>query len=255
VRLILQDVCARYGERTALESINAAISSPSLIGVVGPNGAGKSTLLKAIAGLTDRTGSISIDSLCLDDAPSAVVARNVAYCSQSLFPAWPICVREVVALGRLPHKDDREARLQDESATANAIERMALTDFADRPIDTLSGGERARAMLARTLATRANVVLLDEPTSDLDPYHEIRTMEILREEAERGVIVVVVVHDLTLAARFCDHIFVLESGRIRASRTPETVFDRALLASVYAIEAVIGSHDGSALVIPWRRIE
>lgn len=253
--LALEDVSALYGEYCALERINAVIPCPSLVGVIGPNGAGKSTLLKVIAGLANRSGSVSIDSERLDDAPAQIVARKVAYCSQSAFPAWPVSVREVVALGRLPHRNDRAARLLDAAATARALERMALDELADRSIDTLSGGERARALLARTLATQAGVLLVDEPTSDLDPYHEIRTMEILREEADRGVIVIAVLHNLALAARFCDQIIVLESGRVRASGTPEAVLNAQLLASVYGIEAVIGTHENSTLVIPWRRIE
>jgi len=255
VTLALEHVSVLYGGYCALERVSAAFSRPSLVGIVGPNGAGKSTLLKAIAGLTERTGSIRLDSDCLDDAPAELVARKVAYCSQSAFPAWPVCVREIVALGRLPYRNDHASRAQDATATATAIERMALEKLSERSIDTLSGGERARTLLARTLATQATVLLVDEPTSDLDPYHEIRTMEILREESQRGVIVIAVLHNLTLAARFCDQIVMLDNGQIRASGAPASVLNADLLANVYGIEAVIGAHEGSTLVIPWRRIE
>jgi len=255
VTLALEQISVRYGRHCALERVSATFSRASLIGIVGPNGAGKSTLLKAIAGLIERTGSIRLETDCLDDAPAELLARRIAYCSQSSFPAWPVSVREVVALGRLPYRNDRMSRAQDAAATARAIERMALEKLTERSIDTLSGGERARTLLARTLATRATVLLVDEPTSDLDPYHEIRTMEILREESDRGIIVIAVLHNLGLAARFCDQIVVLENGRIRASGAPAGVLNAELLADVYGIEAVIEAHEGSTLVIPWRRIE
>ncbi|HMB72131.1 MAG TPA: ABC transporter ATP-binding protein, partial [Gammaproteobacteria bacterium] len=188
--LQLEDIDVSYGAHSALRSVSMNIPEPELVGVIGPNGAGKSTLLKAIAGLTQRSGSISVDSRSLERQPMQHVARLVAYCSQSSFPAWPVAVREVVSLGRLPYRNDPQARRDDAAAIDTAMERMGLTELAARPVDTLSGGERARALLARTLATQARVLLVDEPTSDLDPYHELKTMETLRDEARRGVTVI-----------------------------------------------------------------
>lgn len=252
--LVVHNVDAAYDGAQVLRSVCLDAAKAELIGVIGPNGAGKSTLLKAIAGLTQRTGSISVDAQCIDRLPVQQLARLVGYCSQSSFPAWPITVREVVTLGRLPHRDDPEARRHDAAAVDSALERMALRELADRRIDTLSGGERSRALLARTLATEARVLLVDEPTADLDPYHELKAMEALRDESRRGITVIAVLHNLTLAARFCDRLAVIDNGVIRATGEPATVLSQSLLRSVYAVDAHIDTHDGSSIVIPWRRL-
>ncbi|MGD8323315.1 MAG: ABC transporter ATP-binding protein [Gammaproteobacteria bacterium] len=253
--LVLDNVSAAYDGHRALASVSLTIDTPELTGIIGPNGAGKSTLLKSIAGLTGRTGAISLDSRRLDDQPADLVARTVAWSAQSNHPAWPVTVHEVIRLGRLPHRNDPEVSSRDAQAIDGAIEKMALAALVDRRIDALSGGERSRALLARALCTEASVLLVDEPTADLDPYHELRTMEVLREEARRGVHVLAVLHDLSLAARFCDRVIVLHDGSVRAHGTPAEIFEQPLLRDVYRIHALIERHEDSVVVVPWRRLD
>jgi iron complex transport system ATP-binding protein len=255
VSLKLDNVSVSYAGHAALTRVSLRISKPSLVGIIGPNGAGKSTLLRSIAGLTQKSGEISLDAKRFDDQPISLLAHTVAYCAQTSFPAWPVTVQEIVRLGRLPHRNDPLRRSGDSAAIQRAIERMALAELTDRRIDSLSGGERSRALLARALSTEADILLVDEPTADLDPYHELRTMEVLRNEAQRGVYILAVLHNLSLAAQFCDVLIVLQDGIVRASGKPIEVLNQQLLNDVYGIEARIEPHADSVLVMPWRRLD
>ena len=253
--LSLHNINVAYGQRHALRDVSLSIEKPCLVGIIGPNGAGKSTLLKSIAGLAAKTGSISLDSVQLHNQPSADAARIVAYCAQSSFPAWPITVEEVVQLGRLPHRNASDHHAEDALATQRAIEKLALSRLAQRNIDSLSGGERSRAMLARALSTEARILLVDEPTADLDPYHELKTMEVLQAEARSNVYILAVLHNLSLAAQYCDVLVVLKDGMITAQGNPTEVLTQDLLNEVYGIEALIEPHADSVVVMPLRRLD
>jgi iron complex transport system ATP-binding protein len=253
--LSLENIDVAYAEQPVLNSVSLQIAAPSLVGVIGPNGAGKTTLLKSIAGLTGASGRVSLDSKRLDDQPIDVIARTVAYCAQSSVPAWPVTVKEIVRLGRLPHRNDSAGRSRDTAAVEHAIARMDLSKLVHRRIDALSGGELSRALLARALCTQAPVLLVDEPTADLDPWHELKTMEVLRDEAGNGVHILAVLHNLSLAARFCDSLVVLRNGRVEAVGTPLEVLTPALLSNVYGIDALIEQREDSVFVMPWRRID
>lgn len=244
-----------YGARAALTDLSLSIDGPQLTGIIGPNGAGKSTLLKTIAGLTTRSGQISLDGSRIDNLSAAELARSVAYCAQSLFPAWSITVDEVVRLGRIPHRGDPDARARDAQTVARAIDALGLSELATRPIDSLSGGERSRALLARAVCTQARVLLVDEPTAGLDPWHELGTMQFLRSEAQREVHILAVLHNLSLAARFCDSIIVLQHGQVVAAGPPAEIVTQSLLGDVYGIDAVIERRNDSVLVQPWNRLD
>lgn len=253
--LQLRGIAASYGARTALTDISLSLDGPRLTGIIGPNGAGKSTLLKTIAGLTTSSGEITLDGIRIDKLSTAERARKVAYCAQSLFPAWSITVDEVVRLGRIPHRGDPDASAHDAKAVALAIDALDLSDLATRPVDSLSGGERSRALLARAVCTQARVLLADEPTAGLDPYFELGTMQFLRAEAQRDVHILAVLHNLSLAARFCDSLIVLQQGQIFAAGPPAEILTQSLLADVYGIDALIEQRDDSVLVQPWNRLE
>jgi iron complex transport system ATP-binding protein len=159
----------------------------------------------------------------------------------------------VVGLGRLPHRRPFGGPTEaDRAAIAAALARCDVADFSDRTMGTLSGGERRRVLLARALAVEAPYLLADEPLAALDPLHQIEVMELLRQTARRGAGVVVVLHDLTLATRFCDRLALLDHGRLVAEGAPEAVLDDARLAGVFGVEALRGSHAGEPFLLPWR---
>jgi ABC-type cobalamin/Fe3+-siderophores transport system ATPase subunit len=157
--------------------------------------------------------------------------------------------RAVVALGRLPH----QRSVVDEDAIQDAMVRCDIADLAERPVNELSGGERARVLLARALATGGKVILADEPFAQLDPQHQIHAMEVLKAEAGRGAAVIVVLHDLALAARYCDRVVVFSAGKIAAQGLPRDVLSSDILRNVFGVDAFIGEHQGAPLVLPIRR--
>ncbi|MFL0412830.1 ABC transporter ATP-binding protein [uncultured Sphingomonas sp.] len=226
------------GRRTVVRGISVNMDGGQLIGILGPNGAGKSTFVRALLGLLPHEGTVSIDDADRASLPGHEVARRIAYLPQGQVLHWPVTVERLVALGRLPHLAPL-SRLGDEDRAA--IERaLARTDVAHlraRVATELSGGERARVLLARALAVEAPALIADEPLASLDPAHQIEGMELLRAEADAGALVIAVLHDLTLAARFCDRVLVMADGELKADGAPGAVLTPALLADVYGIAA------------------
>lgn len=232
-------VCAGYGERAVLRDASARLSSGLVTGIVGPNGAGKTTLFRVASGLLPLSGgTVTVLDNALELWSREGLARSIAYLAQGGEAHWPIFARRLVALGRMPHRtsfaryDSGDDRIVDE-----ALDRCDALAFANRRIDELSAGERARVLLARALATAAPILLADEPAAHLDPAHQIRLMELLRDEAARGTAVGVTLHDLPLAARYCDDIVVLDNGRVAVQGSPEAALSDARLASVFGIAA------------------
>jgi iron complex transport system ATP-binding protein len=238
------------GRRPVLSGIDLDLPSGRLTVVIGPNGAGKTTLLRALAGLEPlQEGVVTLDGTALSRLAPGRRARSIAYLPQSGRSAWPLPVRDVVALGRLPH-GERPGALPErgEEAVSRAIASLSLEGFEARPVTELSGGERARALLARALATQAPVLLADEPVAALDPRHQLIVLEVLRRHAAAGALVVAVMHDLALAARFADEIVLLDRGRIAATGRPAEVITQARLASAFGISATVTVADGEILV-------
>ncbi|MFC3314375.1 ABC transporter ATP-binding protein [Falsigemmobacter intermedius] len=197
------------------------------VGLIGPNGAGKTTLLRAAIGMIPAGGTSSLLAHKIAARP-----RHVAYLAQEREVVWPISVREVVALGRRAHPDCGG----DDQARADAIlQALDLSEFANRQIPDLSGGERARVLLARALAQGAPLLLADEPCAALDPIHSIRTAKLLRDEALAGRAALATLHDLPLAARWCTRLVVIERGVIVADGTPDQVLAPELCRRVFGI--------------------
>ncbi|MFD9523105.1 heme ABC transporter ATP-binding protein [Streptomyces sp. NPDC059979] len=248
------DLHVRLGQREVLAGIDLTARAGEVLALVGPNGAGKSTLLAALAAdLPAASGEIRIDGRPVGDwsAPDLALRRSVL--PQSAALSFPFPVEDVVRMGRAPWAGTPFAE-GDDRAVAAAMAATEVTDFAARPFSALSGGERARVALARVLAQRAPLLLLDEPTAALDLRHQELVLRICRERAEAGDAVVVVLHDLGLAAAYADRAAVLHDGRIAADGPPAEVFEDALLSRVYRqpVEVLPHPRTGAPLVVPVR---
>ncbi len=231
--------------RVLLEPLTLSLPARRVTGLIGHNGSGKSTLLKLLARQqTVSSGSIRFEGKALDAWSGRAFARKVAYLPQQTPPSSGLLVKELVALGRYPwHGALGRFGAKDREKVAEA---MALTDveaFADRLVDSLSGGERQRVWLAMLVAQDAECLLLDEPTSALDIAHQIEVLSLVRRlSSERGLGVVVVLHDVNMAARFCDEIVALHSGRMIVRGTPEDVMTAQQLARIYGVEMSVVAH-------------
>ncbi|NKN34307.1 ABC transporter ATP-binding protein [Marichromatium bheemlicum] len=248
----------RVGARVLLREVALALEAGELLGVVGPNGSGKSTLVKAIAQLLPHRGAVWLDGDSLARLSARQRARRLAYLGQDDGVRWPTSVADLVALGRHPWQSGGwggASAARDREAVERALDAAEVEALRERRLDTLSGGERARARLARALAVEAPLLLADEPIAAADPRHQLRIMELLRAHCTRGAGVVLVLHDLTLASRFCDRLLLLHQGQVLAQGRPEQVLDAAKLRTAYGIEVLGGSHQGERYLIPWRCVE
>ena len=245
------------GGNRVLDDTRLTLQPGGLIGLIGPNGAGKSTLLRALARLiVPQQGAIRMNGRDLVMLPRAEIARAIAYLPQGHELHWPLSVKELVALGRLPHMGRfAAASAQDRRAIRDAMISAEILSFADRPISSLSGGEISRAMLARALAVEAPVLLVDEPVASLDPYHQLHVMTLLRDMARAGTLVLVVLHDLALATRFCDRLILLHQGKVVASGDGESVLSNANLAHAYQVHGLHGRQDDESFVLAWRMLK
>ena len=252
-RLAVHALGVSIGGRAIVSGIDLALTAGRLVALLGPNGAGKTTLIKAIAGLLPSSGAVMLDGDALRTIPRRQRARRIAYLPQGHQVHWPLSARDVVALGRLPHGLADPARMGEVDAAAvhRAMERTGALGFGDQPVMTLSGGERARVMLARALAVEAGVLLADEPTASLDPRHQMLVMQDLKTEAQAGALVIVVTHDIMLASRMADEIVLMDAGRLVAHGTPAMVLTDAVLADVYGISALRQERAGETALVPW----
>ncbi len=256
MRLAARGLTVRIAGCAIVHDATLALAPGEFVGLLGPNGAGKSTLVRALAGVIAHDGEVLLDGAPARRMAPRERARALAYLPQDRRVEWGITVRDVVALGRHPYQG-RFARLTpaDAQAIDAAIAAVGAGGIADRSAKVLSGGETARVLLARALAVGAPLLLADEPIAALDPFHQLQVMEILRARADAGTGVLAVLHDLTLAARFLDRVIVMNGGEIVREGPPGQVLDRALLEEVYGVTPLIGEHEGSRWLLPWRRRE
>jgi len=235
-RLDVQDAYAAG----RLRPTSLRVSAGALIAVIGPNGGGKTSLLRACAGLEDTGGTVRIDGDDLRTAPPARRSRLLGYLPASRDLVWPIAVRDVVAMG-LPSPDPHRI---DEM-----IAQLELQPLADRPVDRLSTGERARVLLARAIASRPRVLLLDEPLSNLDPYWVLRLLQLLRGITERGAAVLVALHDIERISDF-DRVLLVDGGEIRADLPPAAMTASPELSAAFRIERGVRGWQLSSLGDP-----
>lgn len=227
-----------------LAGVSGALEPGRITAICGPNGAGKSSLLQCLAGILrpDR-GNVTLGGADIASIHPRTRARAIGYLPQDAEVAWDVAVRSLVALGRLPHRD------RGERAVAEAMAALDLEDLAERPVSRLSGGERARALLARVLAGEPRWILADEPLAALDLSHQLALLAHLRRAADGGAGVVVVLHDLALAANHADRVLVLERGELVADGPPASALDAAVIERVWGVPARwLGEPGARALV-------
>jgi iron complex transport system ATP-binding protein len=237
-----QSVSYTLDGATLIAGAELAVETGTFLGVIGPNGAGKSTLLRLAAGLiAPSSGEITLDGRSLRAQPRKQIARLLGYVPQQVRLDFPFSVADVVMDGRNPHLGRFQiGDTADRRIVWEAMEQTGILPLAERNVQTLSGGEKQRVLIARALAQQPRVLLLDEPTANLDLYHQHAIVWLVRRlAAEQGLAVVAAIHDINLAARYCDQLAVLMSGRIVATGPPAMTLTRALLAGVFAVEAEI----------------
>lgn len=238
VSIRIETLGVSLGKRTVLQDVSASFAPGTLTGIVGPNGAGKSTLARAMLALVPATGRVLIDDADARSLPRADLAKRIAYLPQGQTLHWPLSVERLVGLGRLPHLGPMSRVAEgDAAAIQRAMLRADVTALRDRIATELSGGERARVLLARALAVEAPGLIADEPLASLDPGHQIDVMDLLQTEARAGALVVAVLHDLTMAARYCDRLLLIDRGTVVADGPPAKVLTPANLRAVYGIDA------------------
>ncbi|MEV5827646.1 ABC transporter ATP-binding protein [Spirillospora sp. NPDC052242] len=229
------------GGRTLVDRVSLVAAPSQVIGLVGPNGAGKSTLLRTFyRALRPASGRVLLDGDDVRRMPGRHLARRLAAVLQEAPGDFELTAYDVVAMGRTPHKrafqgdDDADRKI-----IFGALAELEAADLADAPFDRLSGGEKQRVLIARALAQRTGTLVLDEPTNHLDLRHQIDALRLVRR---LGVTAVIALHDLNLAAAYCDRVHVLDGGRTVAAGTPAEVLTADLLADVYRVDAEVTAH-------------
>ena len=236
-------------DRHILKAIDLRVRAGEMLGLIGPNGAGKSTLLRALAGVRPAAGHIRFDGVELSTLSPLERARRIAWLAQSGPVHWPLSIAQIVALGRQPW---HEAEALTREKTTRLLDTCGLGDLAERRYDTLSGGEKARVLLARALAGDPELLLADEPTAALDLSHQLEVMALLRAHCRRGNAVIVVLHDLRLAGHYCDRLQFLKGGSTLVSGTPPQVITAHWLETAYGIRLREGRDALEAFSLNWR---
>lgn len=240
--LLAHELTIRRGDRVVVREANFALRPGELTAICGPNGAGKSSLMAALAALLPHEGEVRLHDRLLSDIPARERARAIGFLPQRAEAAWDISVRTMVNLGRLPWRSipgrpARASRDADAATVDAALVAMELEELADRPVSHLSGGERARAFMARVLAGEPEWILADEPLASLDLAHQQRLAACLADQARQGRGVVVVMHDLAAAMNHADRVLVLDRGRVVADGPPESALTETMIELVWQVRA------------------
>ena len=235
MKLTTRDVGMQLGGKQIIQGVEIQVGTREFVGLIGPNGSGKSTLLKCVYRvLQPSEGAVLLDGQALSGMRVRESARKLAVVSQHNYYNFDFAVREVVLMGRSPHKRAMERdTAEDFRIVDDALRRVDMERFADRAFSTLSGGEQQRVILARALAQQTPCLLLDEPTNHLDLKYQLQLMDIVKG---LDVTVLAAIHDLNIAALYCDRLYVLKDGRILASGTPEEILTEALIREVYEVK-------------------
>ncbi len=252
--LEIENLFVTLGAKPVVRAASMQVHQGELLGLLGPNGAGKSTLLRSILQLIPSSGMVTFEGHAVQTIPLQTRSRKMAYLAQQGPVNWPLSVERLVTLGRVPHLTSwQHLSSIDQKIVQRILHQTDLWHLRNRTVTTLSGGERTRALLGRALAVDAPLLLADEPVAALDPAHQLQIMHLLRQYSESDHAVVVVMHDLTLAARFCHRLALMHNGTVIAVGTARQVLTPEHLAAVYNIDARYGADD-DFYVIPWREI-
>lgn len=239
-----------------LKDIDFRVEAGELVGLIGPNGAGKSSLLRLLTGIaTPQRGEVRYENLPLAGISLRQRAQTLGYLVQGARAHWPFSVEKVVGLGRIPYQQwwQQDSEIDRQRVEAAMIKTETLA-YRNRVVTTLSGGEQTLVMLARIFASETRLVLADEPVAALDPYHQLHVMELLRQHAAEDRAAVVVLHDLSLAARFCDRLYLLSHGEVDCQGEVGDVLTAQNIARVYGVESLIDCGEGGVSVTPVHRI-
>lgn len=256
--LIARELAVSLGDRRVLHGVDAVLKPGRVTAILGPNGSGKSTLVRALAGLLDYdAGDVKLDTRHIARIDPRERARLIGYLPQDGEVHWNLAVRELVALGRIPHRSPFAGLGADDArAIAYALRATDSEGLAERQVDALSGGERARVLLARVLAGEPKWLLADEPLASLDPMHQLDMLDQLRRLASEGMGVVLVLHDLIQAARAADDVLLLNAGRIVAHGPPKEALAHAPLRETFGVEVMmVPDMDGHLLPVPLGRVK
>ncbi len=257
MRIEAENISVRLGSVDALRGVDFIAGAGEIVGLIGPNGSGKTTLLRALANLrAPDSGRVRYENKSAVEVGAAKLSRQIAYLAQGGEVHWPMRVEALVALGRLPHRRRfQKSAAADRAAIERAMLAADVVALRDRTMNQISGGERMRVLLARALAVEAPMLLADEPVAALDPLHQLQVMELLRGKVAAGGGVVVVLHDLALAARYCDRLVLLSGGVVHAAGEPGHVLTDSNIAAVYGVAVARGEHEGVPFVLPWASLE
>jgi iron complex transport system ATP-binding protein len=242
--ITVADVVVELGGARVLDGVSLAVEEGTFVGLVGPNGAGKTTLLRTVNGaLTPASGRVTVAGEDVHDLPSRAASRLVATVPQTTTLSFDFDVRQAVEMGRTPHRSRFAGwRPEDAAAVDRAMDRTGIESLAERPVTAISGGERQRVLIARALAQETPVVLLDEPTASLDINHQVRTLELVRDLVGEGKTAVAAIHDLNLAAHYCDRLVLLSDRAVLASGPPAEVLTEERLRAAFGANAVVSRH-------------
>jgi iron complex transport system ATP-binding protein len=249
VSIALQELCVSYGPRQVLHGVTLHARAGRVLGIVGPNGSGKSSLIRAVAGLLPASGTVHFEG-------SAVRPSCIGYMPQDLQAPAALTVLEVALLGRIQQLR-LKVRPDDLAAVRSVLQMLHIEALAGRYVSELSGGQRQMAFLAQALVSQPTVLLLDEPISALDIRHQLEVLEVVRHMTrERGLTTLIVLHDLNVAARFCDDVALLQDGRLLASGASAQVLTVAHVGQAFGVEAeALSCSDGTNVLVPMRALE
>jgi len=254
VTLTVRGLSFSYGDREILHDVSFSTAPGEVLGIAGPNGCGKTTLIKCIDRIFEPGGRVEFGGKDMADLSTTEIAQLIAYVPQALTIGMAMSVFETILLGRRPYIrwSVSDADLERVSAV---IAELAIQHLAFRKMTQISGGERQKVMIARAMVQDPSLLLLDEPTSALDLRHQLEVMELVRRVArDKEASVLMAVHDLNLASRFCDRLMIMKEGRIVAMGTPSELLTRELIRDVYEVDAVISGESGYLQVIPVRPV-
>ena len=251
--MAVENIAFTYETSLVLEDLSVSIKEQDFIGLIGPNGSGKSTLLKIMGGiLKTDSGSIQFKKSHVSKINKKLFAQSVSWIPQNHPMIFPFKVSEIVMMGRHPYLSPLSFESEEDfDITRHAMEATMTSQFADRYFNEISGGEKQRVMIASALAQKPEIMLLDEPTSALDLKYQIEILNILKNlNAHHNMTLVMAIHDLNLASRFCNRLLLLNEGKIVRDGTPEQVLEKDILEQVYGIDIDLSNRDGLIMVHP-----